>query len=278
MKPAPFAYCRPQSLEEVIAVLGEHGDEAKLLAGGQSLVPMLNFRLARPAVLVDLQRVEGLDEISVTDQTLSIGAMARQARVARSAVVAARAAILPEALRHVGHHQIRTRGTVGGSLAHADPAAELPAVVLLLEAEIEAQGPDGPRRIPAAAFFEGPYSTSLADDEVLTAVHVPSLGVDAWWFGELARRGGDFAVAGLAAARIDGVIRLVGFGVGWVPVRLSGAEAVLQAGPDTEATADAAAAAAHDEVDPVSDVHADAAYRREAIATLVRGATRGLLA
>ena len=175
MKPAPFAYCRPQSLDEVIAVLGEHGDEAKVLAGGQSLVPMLNFRLARPAVLVDLQRVEGLDEISVTGRTLSIGAMARQARVARSAVVAARAAILPEALRHVGHHQIRTRGTVGGSLAHADPAAELPAVALLLEAEIEAQGPDGPRRISAAAFFEGPYSTSLADDEVLTAVHVPSL-------------------------------------------------------------------------------------------------------
>lgn len=276
MKPPPFRYCRPQDLEEAVDSLQAFGDDAKLLAGGQSLLPMMNFRLARPAVVIDLDRVADLDAITVGTDGLRIGAMARQARVRANASVRERLPLLVEALRHVGHHQIRTRGTIGGSLAHGDPAAELPAIAVLLEATIEARGPNGTRTIPAASFWQAPYTTELADADILTAVHVPTTEIEAWSFHEIARRGGDFAIAGLAAARVAGEVRLVGFGVGWAPLRLVAAESALRAGRGVGAI-EAAAAAAHDEIDPMSDVHADGAYRRDVIATLVRRSLQELM-
>lgn len=270
MKPAPFAYARPDGLERAVALLAEHGEEAKVLAGGQSLVPMLNFRLTRPAVIVDLDRVGGLDGIDVEVGALRIGAMVRQAAALRAVPVTRHLPLLAEALRHVGHHQIRTRGTIGGSLAHADPAAELPAVARLLDATVEVSGPHGERTIAAADLVAGPFTTTLAPDEVLTAVRFPTAGIDAWAFEELARRGGDFAVAGVASARVDGRVRLVAFGLGWAPQRLEAAERALADGTGASGTRDAeAVAAARAEVDPVDDHHADAAYRREAIGTLV---------
>lgn len=278
MKPARFKYCRPETREDALTVLAEYGDEAKPLAGGQSLLPMMNFRLARPAVLVDLERVPGLAGVDVTDGEVTVGAMARQATVAKDADVRARLPLLAAAIAHVGHHQIRTRGTVGGSLAHADPAAELPAVALLLEAQLRARRIDASRDIAAADFWLAPYTTGLEDEELLEGIRLPVTGVDAWAFDEVARRGGDFAVAGLAGARIDGHVRLVGFGVGWTPLRLTAAEAVLRDGAADTGVIDAAAAAAHDEVDPISDIHADAEYRREALATLVRRNLPRLLA
>lgn len=256
-------------------MLEQYGDEAKPLAGGQSLLPMMNFRLARPSVLVDLERVAGLDAMAVDNAGLRIGAMARQAHVAASPEVRGKLPLLIEALRHVGHHQVRTRGTIGGSLAHGDPAAELPAVALLLDARIEARGPDERRTIPTAAFWQGPYTTALEDTEILTGVYFPDPMPTAWSFHEIARRGGDFAVAGLAGAVVTGAVRLVGFGVGWAPVRLLAAEAAM-AGARGDVAIEAAAAAAAAEIEPVSDVHADASYRREAMATLVRRSLREL--
>jgi carbon-monoxide dehydrogenase medium subunit len=278
MKPPPFRYLRPTSIEAAVDALAEHGDEAKLLAGGQSLLPMMNFRLARPAVLVDLERVPGLDDLDADDDVLKIGAMARQSRVSRSADVAARLPLLAAALRHVGHHQIRTRGTIGGSLAHADPAAELPAVALLTDADLQVRGPGGTRAIPAKRFFQGPFSTDLRDDEIVMSVRFPVAQIESWAFEELTRRRGDFAIAGVAAARFAGKVRLVGFGLGWVPLRLGAAEAAVSAGGLTEAGIDAAADAARDEVDPMADIHADADYRSDAIATLVARTLRTMAA
>ena len=268
MKPAPFRYVRPERLETALTTLAEHADEAKILAGGQSLIPMMNFRLARPAVLVDLQRVPRLDAVEATADGVRIGAMARQADIRRADVVGSELPLLVEALGHVGHHQIRTRGTIGGSIAHADPAAELPAVALALGARFDVSGSDGERTIEARDFFEGPYTTALADDEILTSIHFPSRNVEAWAFEEMTRTRGDFAVAGVVAVRGSDGTQLVGFGLGWKPQRLAAAEAALAAtgAEDRRRGASAAAAA---EVEPVSDTHADAAYRRNAIATLV---------
>jgi carbon-monoxide dehydrogenase medium subunit len=278
MKPPRFKYCRPETLDEALAVLAEFGHEARPLAGGQSLLPMMNFRLARPAVLVDLERVPGLAVVASQDGEIRVGAMARQATVARDADVGARLPLLAAAIAHVGHHQVRTRGTVVGSMAHADPAAELPALALLLEARLRARRVDAWRDIQAADFWLGPYTTALGDEEMLERVHMPVSGVDAWAFEEIARRNGDRAIAGLAGARIDGHVRLVGFGVGQTPLRLAAAEAVLRDGAADADVIDAAAAAASAEVDPFSDVHADAEYRREVLATLVRRNLPALLA
>lgn len=270
MKPPPFRYCRPESLDEAVAILAEYGDEARPLAGGQSLLPMMNFRLARPSVLIDLERIPELDTTGIDGEDLSIGSMARQARVAASAVVADRLPLLVEALRHVGHHQIRTRGTVGGSLAHGDPAAELPAIAMLLDARLVAHGPAGMRTLPTASFWQAPYTTELADDEILTSVQIPSRSIEAWSFHEIARRRGDFAIVGLAAARVSGDLRMVAFGLGWVPLRLASAEAVWQQGDGDDRAIEATVAAAYSEIDPQSDLHADATYRREGLASLVR--------
>jgi carbon-monoxide dehydrogenase medium subunit len=274
MKPASFEFIRAASVAEAIAAL-DH-DDAKIIAGGQSLVPMMNFRLARPTVLVDLERIPGLDRIEPGADMLEIGAMARQAQVARSTAVTARLPILAAALTHVGHHQIRTRGTFGGSMAHADPAAELPALAVLLDAKIHVSGPSGTRSIDATTFFQAPFTTDLHAGEILTSVGLPIGAVETWAFEELARRSGDFAIAGVAATSTAGHVRLVAFGLGWVPVRLHAAEAELGGKDLDDKTISQAAAAARAEVDPMSDIHADSEYRRHAVATLVERALHSM--
>ena len=204
MKPAPFLYSRASTVGEALAVLTEHGDEAKVLAGGQSLIPMLNFRLARPGVLVDITRIPELGRMERHNGTLVVGAAVPQAEAERSALAAEACPMLAQALHHVGHPQIRARGTVGGSLAHADASAELAAVALALDATLVVRGQEGERTVPADSFFIGPWMTAIKDDELLTEVHLPVLPDHRTAFVELARRRGDFAVVGLAVAvRMD---------------------------------------------------------------------------
>lgn len=252
--------------------------DVKILAGGQSLVPMLNLRLVRPAVLIDLNGVPGLDHITPgAAGGLSIGALVRHAKLADSAPVIERAPLLAEAARHVGHAAIRHRGTLGGSLAHADPAAELPAALVALGAEFVLHGPSGARTIQAPEFFRGLMTTALAPDEILVEIHVPPQG-PGWGFAEVVRRAGDFALAGVVAlvGRAPGSpgrcesARLVGFGVGDRPVRFAAAEEILTSpdGDPSAAVARAASAAA-EACDPPDDVHASADYRRHLAAVLV---------
>jgi carbon-monoxide dehydrogenase medium subunit len=288
MKPAPFRYARAGSLAEAIALLAAAPGEHKLLAGGQSLVPMLNMRLVRPAVLVDVNGLRELTGITPTvDGGLRLGALTRHAELAVSPAVRERAPLLAEAARHVGHAAIRNQGTLGGSLAHADPAAELPAALLALDARVHVMGPRGAREVAADAFFRGLLTTALEPDEILTAIEVPAQP-PGWGFVEIARRPGDFALAGVAAVVRgrhpltlpspprggEGEVRLVGFGVGDRPLRLVGAERVLAGVPLDAATAARAGAAAGPDCDPPSDVHSSADYRRH-LATVL--AERALL-
>ena len=276
MKPAPFEYHRPDSLDEALSLLASHGYDAKVLAGGQSLVPAMNFRLAQPAVLVDLNRVEGLDGIDDGAAGVRIGAMVRQRAAERSPVVAARVPLLAEALPHVAHPQIRARGTVGGSLAHADPAAEIPAVMLALGARLVVRGAGGERVVEAADFFTDLFGTALEAEEVLVAVEVPAARAGTGTaFAELSRRHGDFALAGVAAAVVLDAGRCVEarvalFGVGDGPVLAVEAGALLVGEAASEALFRAAGAAAAAALDPPADVHASADYRRHLAGVLVR--------
>lgn len=278
MKSAPFLYARAATIDEALAVLTEHGDEAKVLAGGQSLIPMLNFRLARPGVLVDITRIPELGRIERHNGTLMVGAAVPQAEAEHSEVAADACPMLAQALHHVGHPQIRARGTVGGSLAHADASAELAAVALALDATLVVRGPEGERTVPAASFFIGPWMTTIKDDELLTEVHLPVLPEHRTAFVELARRSGDFAVVGLAVAlrmgpETDAVAdaRLAAIGVGGCAQRLLRAEQVLVGQTVTPELLSAAGEAAAAEVDPPSDrVKGDADYRRQVLSTLVR--------
>jgi len=280
MKPAPFAYHRPATLDEALALLAEHGGEAKPLAGGQSLIPAMNFRLARPAVLVDLNRVAELGYVRAGRDGLQIGAMTRQRAVERSEAVRSAAPLLAEAMPFIAHPQIRNRGTVGGSLAHADPAAELPAVMLALEARFRARGPQGERWIPAGEFFTGILETALGPDELLLEVAVPkSPARTGYAFAELARRRGDYALVGVAArVTLDRrgrcqAARITLFSVGDGPVLAAAAAAMLDGQePSPEAMRAAADAAAQRDIDPPSDIHASAAYRRRLAAVLTRRA------
>jgi len=280
MKPAPFAYHRPATLDEALALLAEHGGEAKPLAGGQSLIPAMNFRLARPAVLVDLNRVAELGYVRAGRDGLQIGAMTRQRAVERSDAVRSAAPLLAEAMPFIAHPQIRNRGTVGGSLAHADPAAELPAVMLALEARFRARGPQGERWIPAGEFFTGILETALGPDELLLEVVVPkSPARTGYAFAELARRRGDYALVGVAArVTLDRrgrcqAARITLFSVGDGPVLAAAAAAMLDGQePSLEAMRAAADAAAQRDIDPPSDIHASAAYRRRLAAVLTRRA------
>jgi len=280
MKPAPFAYHRPATLDEALALLAEHGGEAKPLAGGQSLIPAMNFRLARPAVLVDLNRVAELGYVHAGRDGLQIGAMTRQRAVERSDAVRSAAPLLAEAMPFIAHPQIRNRGTVGGSLAHADPAAELPAVMLALEARFRARGPQGERWIPAGEFFTGILETALGPDELLLEVVVPkSPARTGYAFAELARRRGDYALVGVAArVTLDRrgrcqAARITLFSVGDGPVLAAAAAAMLDGQePSLEAMRAAADAAAQRDIDPPSDIHASAAYRRRLAAVLTRRA------
>jgi len=268
MKPVPFEYHRPASLAETFDLLDRYGDDGRLLAGGQSLVPALNLRLAAPRAVIDINRIPDLDAIRVTADGLVIGALARQEALERSPLVREHAPLIASALPHVGHSAIRTRGTIGGSLALADPAAELPACAVALGATIRAGRRGGTRDIPADEFFRGLYTTALAPGEIVTEILVPRPAAGwRWGFDELARRHGDFALAGVAAgARVEsGVVaesRLVFFGVGTRPVRARRAEAALAGGrADAEALA-AAGRALDADLDPPGDVHGSPALRR----------------
>ena len=284
MKPPPFAYECPRDVAEAVALLAAHGGDARPLAGGQSLVPLLNFRLARPAVLVDLNRIEALGRITDEDGTLRIGAMARQAAVEADPAVARGWPVLPEVIGHIAHPQIRNRGTIGGSLAHNDPAAELPAVMLALDAAMIAHGPAGERTIAAQNFFAGTMETALAPDELLTEIRVPALPKGTGWgFQEAARRQGDFALVAvvvlLRPAGDSGIdARVVVTGTGDGPARMSTAETIL-AEPGTDAdVCEAAADAAAQASEPADDPHAPAWYREKLVAALTRRACRAALA
>ncbi len=277
MKPPPFEYHRPQTVDEALAQLREAGEDAKVLAGGQSLIPVLNFRLTSPTALVDLNGVGELDFIEpAPDGGLRIGAMARQRVAEKSAHVAERAPLLARALPWIAHPAIRNRGTVGGSLAHADPASELPAVMLALGASVGIFGPDGGRLVEVGSFFPGFFSTDLAPDEILGEIHVPPPDPrTGWGFEEVARRHGDFALTGAATqvsldeAGLVAGVRVGLFGVGTGPVLSSSARALVGERPTKARFEETARAISENDVSPLDDVHASADYRRHLVRTLV---------
>ena len=282
MKPASFAYYRPGSLDEALSLLAEHGPDAKCLAGGQSLVPAMNFRLARPAVLIDLNRIGSLAGIEQTaGGSVRIGAMTRQRAVERSAMVAERAPLLYQAMPWIAHPQIRNRGTIGGSLAHADPAAELPAVMLALDARFVTAGPRGSRSVHAREFFTGILTTALEEGEMLTAVEIPPRPAGARSvFVEVARRHGDYAMVGVAVeltlddGRRCGSCRIGLLSVGDTPVLAGAAMRELTGAELTRDAIDGAAAVAARDLDPPTDLHASAEYRRHLARVLIGRALR----
>lgn len=279
MKPPRFDYLDPVTADETVALLGQYGDGAKILAGGQSLVPLLNFRLVRPQVLIDVNGVASLDYIQERDGALAIGALTRQQELERSALVRARCPLLADAVRYVGHAVIRNRGTAGGTVAHADPAAELPTVLTALGATAVARGPAGEREIPAREFFVSYLTTALSPDELLVELRLPVLPPGTGTaFLEVSRRHGDFALVAAAAAvalHADGTCRggwLALGGVGPVPFDASREAALLCGGKvDERAIAEVARRAA-ERIDPDSDLHASREYRREVAAVLARRA------
>ncbi|MGW4527409.1 FAD binding domain-containing protein [Amycolatopsis sp. NPDC004378] len=276
MKAAPFAYVRPSSLQDAIAELASTGGGGKVIAGGQSLVPVLAMRLARPETLVDITSVPELDHVGVTGGHLEIGATVRQRRIERDPVSAA-VPLLGMALPWVGHRELRSRGTVCGSLAHADPAAELPAVACCLNAELTVTGPGGARRVPAREFFSGAMTTALGADDILTAVRFPVAAAgEGFGFAEIARRHGDFALAGVVArVRVRGAeieAELTGFGVSDRPVTRSVSDelaaALSESGDVSRALAEPLIAVAEELVDTEGDAHASRDYRRRLFRTL----------
>jgi carbon-monoxide dehydrogenase medium subunit len=268
VKPAPFAYQRARSCEEAVALLGEHPD-ARLLAGGQSLIATLNMRLSAPGLLIDINGIAGLDRIADGNGMVEIGALVRYAAAERSESIAHHAPLIARAMPHIGHPAIRNRGTLGGSVAFADPAAELPACLLALDGEVEATGPNGARTIKAGDFFKGLFETALGPREMLTAIRVPAATAETRiGFAELARRHGDYAIVGLAAgARAEGTklrdVRLSFFGVGTTPVRAGNAEVAL-----AEGDVDGAVAAL--DLDPSDDVQASRAVKKHLAGVLLR--------
>jgi carbon-monoxide dehydrogenase medium subunit len=283
VKPAPFAYVRAASLDQTFDLLARHGDEARLLAGGQSLVPTLNLRLSAPALLIDINGLDELAGIAVEDSGLRIGALTRQRTLEESDEVARHAPLLKMAMPHIGHPAIRNRGTIGGSIAFADPAAELPACAVALGANIELRGPEGLRHVEAAQFFHGLYSTDLRPGEVVTAVTIPTCAGYRSAIWELARRHGDYAMVGLAAhARVDGKTlgdaRLVFFGIGAKPVRAHGAGAAIEGRAVDDSSIAAAKAALAGDLDPIGDLHASAATKLHLAGVLTDRVLRQLAA
>lgn len=281
MKPAPFEYAAPDTLEEAIALLEANEGDAKVLSGGQSLMPLLNMRLARPEVLVDLARIPGLDHVREENGELVIGAMTRQRSVEMSPLVREKHPLVLAATLQVAHPQNRNQGTFGGSLAHADPSAEYPALAVALDARFTAVGPDGERVIAAEEFFLTYLTTDLTASEILTEVRLPALPRSAAWsFTELARRHGDYALAGVvsyftvSSSGACDAARIVLFGVGATPVRARTAEAALLGQKPSALLFEAVGKAALEDIDdPQSDVHASAEQRR-ALAGVLTG--RGL--
>jgi aerobic carbon-monoxide dehydrogenase medium subunit len=274
LKPAPFAYAKARSPEDAVAQLAAHPGDAKLLAGGQSLIATLNMRLSHPSLLVDINGI-GLDDISVKNGAVEIGALARHAALEHSTEVARHAPLIALAMPHIAHPAIRNRGTIGGSLAYADPAAELPACLVALEGELDITGPNGKRTEKAADFFKGLFETALGPHDVLSAGRFPAAAADTRvGFAELARRHGDYALVGLAAAaKASGKdlrdVRLVYFGVGATPVRARKAEAALTAGSVDEAVSAL-------DLDPSDDLHASAAVKKHLAGVLLRRVAKQL--
>ena len=278
MKPAPFAYARARSVDEAVRLLREHGGEARILAGGQSLIATLNMRLSAPQMLVDINRIAGLSGIALKDGKLCIGALTRHAEIERSDLIATHAPLLAAAIPHIGHPAIRNRGTIGGSIAFADPAAELPACLLALGGEVEIAGASGPRAVAADGFFKGLYETALDPSEIVTEIRVPAKTPQSrHGFAELARRHGDYALVGLAAsASADGTklrdVRLVFFGVGLTPIRARGAEQTLAA-----EGVEAAAAALAGDLDPPDDIQATGKAKKHLASVLLRRVAKQMM-
>ena len=279
MKPAPFEYHAPTTTEEALALLAQHGYNAKVLAGGQSLIPTMNFRLAQPSVLVDLNHIPELFYIEpARDGGVLVGTMTRESQVERNSLIAERAPLVYEAMPHIAHEQIRNRGTFGGCMAHADPAAELPAVSVALDARFRVRNQSGERWVPANEFFIGFFTTALQPEELLVEVALPPMPPRSGWsFQELARRHGDYALVGVATrVALDGQgqceqARMVFLSVGDGPVEThQAAEALRGQAPTPEAIRAAAEIAASADVDPSSDIHATADYRRHLVGVLAR--------
>jgi carbon-monoxide dehydrogenase medium subunit len=275
MKPAGFAYAKARSLDDAIALLGAHKGEAKLLAGGQSLIATLNMRLSAPSLLIDINGVAGLDGISVENDTVEIGAMTRHVTLEGSAKIAKHAPLIALAIPHIAHPAIRNRGTIGGSLAYADPAAELPACLVALDGEIDIMGPKGRRTVKAGDFFTGLFETALGPHDVLSAIRIPVASADTRvGFAELARRHGDYAMVGLAAAARANAsslsdVRLVYFGVGATPVRARSAEAALATGSIDDAVNAL-------DLDPPDDIQATGAVKKHLAGVLLRRVAKQL--
>ena len=280
MKPSAFDYEAPSSLADAVKLLHSRDGEAKIIAGGQSLIPMLAFRLAAPRLLVDLKRIPDLNNIRIGSEGVRLGAKVRWCDIAGDVRLKEAHPLLAEAISHVAHYQIRNRGTVGGSIAHADPSAEMPGVALTCEAMFAIIGSDGVRTEAASGFFKGSLETSLQPDEILTEVHLPAWPrARRWAFKEFARRKGDFAMAGVAvfydldASGLASNAHIGAIGVSDRPIRLSAAEAALNGNRVDDRLIDLVSAAAGSEVDPPSDLHAPGEYRRALVATLL---ARGL--
>jgi len=278
MKPAPFKYFAPSTVDEALTHLAEYGYDAKILAGGQSLIPTMNFRMAQPAVLIDLNNVSELFYVKNESGGLRIGAMTRQHEMERNALVSQIAPLIQETMPFIAHPQIRNRGTVGGSIAHADPAAELPVVMIALDARFSIRSKNGERWVPANKFFQGMFTTALEPEEILTEIFLSDLSPDCGWaFREVARRRGDFALVG-AAAVVDldnnkkcQQARLVFLSVGDGPVEAHQAEQILlgQEGSD-KLVDEAAEIAATKDIDPPGDIHASPEYRRHLAKVLTK--------
>ena len=277
MKPARFDYYAPSSLDAALELLDRYGEDARVLAGGQSLMPLLNLRLARPAVIVDLNRVAGIADLAEAEGGLRVGAMVRERNVELSPLVRERSPLLAAALPLIGHFQIRNRGTIGGSIAHADPSAELPAVAVALDAEMTIASKGSERTVAAGDFFVSDFTTRLEPAELLTGVRYPAWPQGRGWaIDEVCRRDGDFAMVGaVAALGVTGAgscedPRVVLFGVADKPLRLASVESSLAGRTLDRDALDEASALASRDVDPAGDVHASAEYRREVAGTLTR--------
>ena len=278
MKPPPFDYFAADCVEAAVQALNDAGGDGKIIAGGQSLMPMLNFRLLRPAILIDINRIPDLAYVRDDGDEIRIGPLTRHRTLETSTIIATQFPVLHEAMGYVAHLAIRNRGTIGGSLSHADPAAELPMMSLLLEARLEVQSSSGRRTIEARDFFLGALTTALEEDEMLAEVRLPKLPQGAGWaFEEVARRSGDFALASVAVVITgDGEtisdLRIGMMGVGETPMRATEAESILTGQRYGEAAVGAAIAAIRDAVEPNTDLHASADYRRHLVGVLARQA------
>lgn len=279
MKPSRFEYWNPKSVDEAVAILDEHGADAKILAGGQSLIPVLSMRLARVEQLVDVNGIGDLSYIRQEGGQVRIGGLTRQHELMKSSVVAEQLPLLRAAVPYIGHTAIRYRGTIGGSLAHADPSAELPAVMVTLGAEIEIAGKRGRRTVPADEFFVTYFTTSVQPNEMVTEIRLPVQKHQASVVSELARRHGDFALSGIAVAvgtadRRTDAIDVTAFGVDEVPKRLTSVESLLSGQEPSEALLSQANRLAVEAVEPEADMHASSEYRRHVTGVLLERALK----